>query len=242
MLIVSYQMGKVASSAITSSIKNCIQIHSLNGEEPIKYFSSRYTGSLKGRILQYFKWKYVSKKLNKKIKKATSKNEKIKFIVGVREPVSRNISGYFQTLTPRLSNENIEEHIIGFYSFCPHLAPCYWFDLELKKHFGFNVYSYPFNKEKGFSIINYGEMDYFIYQFEKIGKIENELNKFLEIDDFEIVRENESTKKWSASLYKEFKNNVKFDKNYLNLLYSSRYCKHFYSADDIEKFINKWSS
>ena len=229
-------MGKVASSAITESISDCIQIHAWDGEEPIKYFSSRYTGSLKGRILQYFKWKNESKKLKKKL----AQTEKVKLLIGVREPISRNISGYFQTLTIREKNKSLEEQINMFFAYCPHLASCYWFENELKKFFPINIYEYDFDKQKGFTSFEKGKFEVFIYQFEKLKKLESEIGNFLNIEDFQLSNSNSAEDKWLNGLYLEFKENITFPKGYVDMLYDSNYCKHFYSNSDIENFRKKW--
>lgn len=240
-LVISYQMGKVASSSICESIKGCIQTHSWSHEEPIKFFSSRYTGSLKGKIIQNLKWKihhYITKQ---KLEKHTKHNQPVKILIGVREPVSRNISGYFQTLTSREKSTSLEQHIHRFYAFCPHLAATYWFDNELLEKFNIDVYQYPFNKELGFSKIKQGNIEIFIYKFEKLGNLEIELKKFLNLEDLKLTRTNDAEEKWLNNIYREFKKNLRPSKEYLDLLYSTKYSKHFYTDSEISDLIKKWS-
>jgi hypothetical protein len=235
-LMISYQMGKVASSSITESIRGCAQIHSWDGEEPIKYFSSRYTGSLKGRVLQYFQWKRASHNLKKKL----DENESVKLLIGVREPIGRNISGYFQTLTEREDGKTVDEQINMFFAFCPHLASSYWFENELQKSFNINVYEYPFDKKRGFETFQQGKVEVLIYQFEKLRTLEYEIGNFLSDKNFKLSQVNSAEDKWLNTLYKEFKNKINFPEHYIDLLYDSKFSKHFYSQNELEAFKNMW--
>lgn len=238
MVVISYQMGKVASSAIANSIPGCYQIHSLNGEEPIKYFSSRYTGSLKGRIFQFFKWKMLSNKIKKIIR--LRKDKKIKILVGVREPVSRSVSGFFQTLTHREKGIDICRCVDDYWAFSSHFSSLKWFDLEIKRELGLDVYDYPFDVEKGFSVINHDGIEFFIYQQERLAELESSLGEFLGLEGFELSKSNSAEDKWLSGLYSEFSHNVKFPKSYLDVMYESKYYLHFYGRTNIH--YQKWIS
>lgn len=240
-VFVSYQMGKVASSSITNALEGCLQIHSWSAEEPIKYFSSRYTGSLSGRVLQNLKWKFTFLKLQRLIFKAEKQNGTIKLIVGVREPVSRNISGYFQTLTHRERGVTVDSCIDSFYAHCPHFLPLMWFDIELKKNLGIDVYNYPFDKDKGYVRIKEGDFDIFIYQMERLANLQPELSEYLGVPSFEINRVNDAADKWLGALYRSFTEEFKPSESYMEMLYESKYVKHFYSERDVAGFIRKWS-
>lgn len=240
MLVVSYQMGKVASSSLTESIPGCIQIHCLDGEEPIKYFSSRYTGSVSGRLWQHYKWKLTASRLRNKIKKEMASGGVVKLLVGVREPMARNVSGFFQSLTFREKGDSVRELIDKYYAFCPHLASSYWFENELQKHFGIDVYSYPFDKDLGFSIIKKGGVEVFLYQYEKIGGLESDLCRFIGSNDFSLKKINEGSKKWSNDAYKSFLSEFNPSNQYLEFLYSTKYMRHFYSDQNIREYKRKW--
>ena len=239
-LVVSYQMGKVASSSITASIPNCEQFHTWSAEEPIKFFSSRTTASPLGRIKQYFRWKNAFLNLNMKFNKTIKLGGRVKLIVGVREPVSRNVSGFFQTLMKRENGLSVESCIENFFSFCPHMAPLYWFDVELKNKLGIDIYDYEFDKEKGYSIISCKQFDIFVYQQERVSSLEMYLAEFLSMPNFKLVSVNEASDKWTSTLLNDFYKNIVFKNEYLDLMYNSKYFNHFYNETDKISFRQRW--
>lgn len=242
-LFISYQMGKVSSSSITFSLKNCIQIHTWSGEEPIKYFSSRYTGTLLGRILQTLSWKIRFIILKKKYEHALKKKNKIKMFVGIREPVSRNISGYFQTLNKKsLATKSFNFHKRKFFAHTPHLTPIYWMENELYENFNINILNYKFDRKKGYRIIKIKnkKLEIFLYKHEKINQLEKSIANFLNDKNFKLKRINIGSQKWYSKIYNNFLKSILFEKEYLDLMYNNKFIKHFYTKNEIKYFINKW--
>ena len=239
-LIVSYQMGKVASSSIAASIIHCEQFHSWSSEEPIMFFSSRNTGSLKGRILQYCVWRIRYMRLALRYKYTLKNNGRVKLIVGVREPVSRNVSGYFQSLMKKEKGVSVRECIERFNAYCPHLAPLTWFDVELKQKLGIDIYQYEFDKENGYARFSQGPFDIFVYRQEDLKDNVSALRDFLGDSQFTLESVNEAGSKWSSSLYKKFINEFCPSREYLQLMYRSKYFTHFYTHEHREKFEKSW--
>ncbi len=239
-LVVSYQMGKVASSSIAASVDSCEQFHSWSSEEPIMFFSSRNTGSAKGRLVQYFKWKLKFYKLKRRVQKAIGGGGRIKLVVGVREPVSRNASGYFQSLMSREINTTVEQAIEKFYAFCPHMGPLHWFDIELKEKLDIDVYEYPFDLVKGCGQFKKGVFDVFIYRQEDLRANAKALGEFLNITDFKLLNVNDGGDKWSAELYRKFLKEFNPSPAYLDLMYESKYFEHFYGEKLKGEYKAKW--
>lgn len=153
-LILVYQIGKVGSSSIFNSLKeldlpnqDIFQVHIIESAEV----------SLNNQLKKGFK---ASKTLQDgvKVKKLLRENnyQKIKVIVGVREPISRWISDVFQNIDVRyafLKNayEQIDlEKTINYIKSTLEDEPFNtWFDSELKSTFGVDVFQYNFDKDKG---------------------------------------------------------------------------------------------
>ncbi|CCU72971.1 putative capsular polysaccharide synthesis family protein [Thalassolituus oleivorans] len=239
-LVVSYQMGKVGSSSIVASIPGCKQFHSWSSEEPIMFFSSRNTGSGLGRFKQYFKWKLAYRNLSKLVGRAKENNGRIKLIIGVREPVSRNISGYFQSLMSREEGVDLSLLMDMFYAYCPHLCSVKWFDVELRQRLGIDVYSYPFDVGNGWTSFSDGIYDVFLYRQENLRGLSKELGDFLNIPDFKLVAVNEGGEKWSGDLYSDFLKSFTPSEEYLDLLYNTEYFRHFYGDAYKEEMERKW--
>lgn len=237
-LVVSYQMGKVGSSSITSSLSNCIQMHSWSPMNPYCYFSSIHNGSLKGRLLEDFRWYLKYKKLMKSVENC---NEPIKLIIGIREPVSRNISGYFQSLTSfRDKSITLEQCVENFYAFGSHYLPISWFDIELKRMLGIDIYEEPFNKIDGYTQFNKGNYHILVYQQEKLSSLEEVIGRFLGERSFKLQRVNVSSDKWYSNLNRKFLETYVAPQSYLDSMYSSKYMKHFYCANEVALFRERW--
>ena len=115
-----------------------------------------------------------------------------------------------------------------------------FFEKDFYKNTGISVYSYPFDKYRGYSIINADNIEIFIYQIEKVKKIENELAKFLNISNFSFTRENIGDNKWYANSYREALEKLRLSAEYVDVCMNSDYIRHFYSEEDISIFYRKW--
>lgn len=239
--LVSIQMGKVGSSSILKSYPKSYQGHSWDDELPVKYFSSRNTSTLAGIIFGKLKWFIKFFIVNQRVNQAKKNGETLKLIVGVREPVSRNISGYFQSLNYRETKLAFESEFVKFFAFCPHAAPLYWIDNEIKSNFGFDLYDYDFDRDKGYTRFLANGFDVFVYKLEKLDRLEKEIGDFLEETDFRLKNDNVSSKSWHGEYYKNFVKNAKFSQAYLDFLYESKFAKHFYTDTEIQSFYKKWS-
>ncbi len=117
-----------------------------------------------------------------------------------------------------------------------------FFEQQLEPYLGIDIYREPFDKEKGFSIYKYGNVEIFIYQLEKLNSVFDKLAKFLEIENAQMVRSNDSKDKWYYEKYKDAEENIVLSREYFDKCYNGKYIKHFYSESDISKFKEKWES
>lgn len=232
-----YQMGKVGSSTLYKSIPNAAQFHNFDTDTPQKYFAP-----VEERLYQRLRWKFWFFAIKFRIKYLKLKNQKIKFISIARDPIARNISGYFQTLEGKKNklDMNISSLRKDFLNNTNHLAPLVWFDKELNRHFGIDIYKYPFNKEKGYIIIKEKNYEVFLVTLESLSKNLTELEEYINFESLDLSSENRATNKWYSNLYKDFKNKVDIPENYIKKMYNSKYTNYFYSDEQIDKFKHRW--
>ena len=238
--VVSIQMGKVGSTSILKSINHCYQGHSWDSDLPNKYFSSRDGSTTLGYCLSKLRWALKIALAKRAVRSAQNDNKKIKMVVGVREPIGRNISGYFQSLNRRELDESPKSHICKYFCYVPHMAPLYWFDNEFLRHFNIDIFSHPFDREKGFTIFSSGGFDVFVYKIESLSTLEPELGEFLGIEEFKLKVANRQEDKWSRELYKSVLNQISFSEEYCGLMYNSKYARHFYTDVEIGQFTKRW--
>lgn len=185
-----------------------------------------------------------------------------KIIIGIREPIAQNISylyefsGFFWDTEEYWDESNGVQRIFDNYIINKtNKKQCMneyvhtynysyliqdFFDEQLKKYFGIDIYQYPFDMEKGYQIYNIDNFEIFVYQLEKLNSLQEEIGNFFGINDFHINTRNSADEKWYKRYYDEAKKEIKLRKEYFEECYSGKYIKHFYNDEDIEKFKKRW--
>lgn len=253
-IVFIYQMGKVASRTILESVKasgyDAFTAHTINGHINEQIFSG-YKNPANLRLSER-KNVFLSTLKRKIILLILKSRQNLKVITIIREPVSRNESFYFQDLhipLCQLSKHDwtwvykknntqalIEEYLKNLNRF----HGINWFDNELKKRLGIDVYSHPFDKDKGYRVIKHKNIDLLIIKLEKLNEVKSDVfNDFLGVDNFSLKNKNVGQEKWYSPLYKEFKDTIVYPKEYLDSLYQSKYMKHFYSEEEIDSFYSR---
>lgn len=178
------------------------------------------------------------------------KQKGVTIISLVRDPLARLVSEYFfhigffdylDGLRNVEAGENVyralKERMKRF-----HLQYDFsnWFEKELQAVTGIDVLEYPFDKERGYMCVEKEGIRLMIMTLEKMSTLENELAEFVGTDTVEIGKRNASDNFETKYAYKEFVQNVSFNEEELSEFYDNKYVKHFYSAEQIEIFKNKW--
>lgn len=253
-IVFIYQMGKVASRTVLESVKTCgykaFTAHTINGHINEQIFNKYSNPS----NLRFGERVNVLRSIIKRkiILKILKNRKKLKVITIIREPISRNESFFFQDLHIPLcqmskrdwtwvyTKNNTQALIEEYFNYFNSYHGINWFDNEMQKHLGIDVYSYPFDKDKGYSIINQKNIDLLIVRLENINEISSDVfSGFLAVENFTLKNQNVGQDKWYNPLYKEFKSSVEYTKKYVDSLYQSKYMKHFYTEDEIESFYSR---
>ena len=241
--IVVYQMGKVGSTSVKESLKSCgfdsiYQVHRLYPEniegvrqDHLKRNSQPPDESV-GMLLYYH---------------VVKKRKKCKFITLVREPIGRNISAFFEnfkfftgmSFTDQVFSMSQLTNI--FLNNYPHSVPLTWFDEEMKRSLGIDVYEYEFPKEDGYLCINEYPFELLIIKCEMVDSIkERIISDFLSLDNFSLNRANLAQDKNYSETYQRFKNGINLPASYIEMMCDSKYMKHFYEYAEIESIRSKW--
>lgn len=118
-----------------------------------------------------------------------------------------------------------------------------WYDEEFKKYLGIDIYSYPFDREVGYTIIEEGNYSIFLYKLECFDKILPKLAEFLEVENLDGENDNEAIRKTYSITYQEFLKTVKFPKEYVDYYYSGNMrMDHFYTEQEKKTFLEKWKN
>ena len=218
-----FQMGKVASSSIHHSLK------------------TQYPGAV-GHAHHIGSSNWVSELLYHWFKSGNQ----IKIISPVRDPISRNISSFFQDYSDytkkeferlNLSTEKLIDNFINQY---PHDTPLTWFDENIKKYFSIDIYETEF-PETGSAVYTANNASLLVFRVDLDDSLkEKAIQEFLEFDAFRLCNKNVSSNKEYYDTYKKFLNTIKLPESYLSKMKNSVYFNYFYTKDEIDKIITRW--
>lgn len=241
--VVVYQMGKVGSKSIEKSLRNrgihpLYHVHRIN-----PYYIKNVMDVKKKRGLDIFDRKDIEGLLL--YDEIIRRSKKSKFISTIREPVSRNISAFFERFVGvegwngPTNPDLIVESFLEEYN---HEVPLTWFDKEPKNTLGIDVYEKSFPCEKGYVQLKKGPFELLVVRIDIADKKKEKIIKsFIGIDKFEIERKNMGNKKSYSNVYKRVKEKASLPSCYLEKMLQSKYTQHFYNEEEIKKIFDKWS-
>lgn len=252
--LIVYQMGKVGSESIVKSLRefdlpfSVHHIHVLSAAK-IQKTTEQLTENGIRIPIQLTHSLAVREYLDSR------PDREINVITAVREPLAQLVSSFFQNMPirqPQLIDEDGAWKSAEISSFVKTIVEnyqpatewnCNWFDHDFNPAIGVDIYQYPFDHESGFITIEKQGVRILVLRLENSGIWEQAVSDFLGLDSvIPLVRENAATTKNYHQTYRCVTENLKFSADTLNNIYSTRYCRHFYSDSMIQGFKNRWSS
>jgi hypothetical protein len=180
------------------------------------------------------------------------RSRKRKIITLFRDPYARNVSRLFKSFNSMLyhdkngvSNRFSSSYEILQYFYLNNVRkeiPFIWFKEEFQVTTGINVFDYDFDKDKGFMIIKKGRLEVLLLTLEKLDKNEKVIKEFTGDLNFELIHHNDGSQKWYSDLYSQFKKRRKLTQEEISFYYDNDVVRHFYTDEQIQTFINKWTS
>lgn len=186
------------------------------------------------------------------------------FIIGIRNPIDRNISEFFQNYSHDFYNE-IEiktNNYKGQYNYiCDtetllkksinDIIDLFFNHPNFKNHhFIFNdwyneffdliqINPISFNKSKGFQFYSLkNNNSLLIYTLEKLDQNIDEFKAFFNVNTFKNY--NEANTKEYKNIYTNFKKQITFTQDYKDKLLKTTFMNIFYTPEDIDLFYNKY--
>jgi len=218
-----YQMGKVASSSIH---------YSLQRQYPGAVAHAHHIGSGNWASELFYEWFNLGRT--------------IKIISPVRDPISYNISAFFQnfeniTGTPFLHSKLTTDELIQlFLDKNNHDTPLDWFDKNVKKYFNVDIYS-DISLGDSAKTYHHNNVSVLVFRIDiDDAKKEKAIRNFLNLPNFTLHNRNISSQKIYNNDYNEFKKRLKLPSSYLKKMGDSKYFNHFYSKQEISKILSKW--
>jgi hypothetical protein len=174
----------------------------------------------------------------------------------VRDPIARNVSMFFQTTyrwlaldrqraryaeDPDALMDDLRERFLE--QFTGHDLPDTWFDSELRRFFGIDVYREPFETSRGYQIYATDRVQVLVIRVEDLRACAPAaFRDFFGVDVRELRDVNVSDEKDYASIYRRFVETVDLPATYLARMYGSRYARHFYTQEELDAFRRRWTA
>lgn len=196
------------------------------------------------------------------------KEREVKIVTAVREPISQNISIFFHMLPLMvddydmwrdggkieplfekflhfdLYNNSPDDQFRLFKSFKQKEGFDYtiqtFFDKQFKPFCGIDLYDEEFDKEAGFSIFHFNNLQIFVFQIEKLNQISKYLANFLKLDELPLKNENIGADKWYRRTYNKALAELELQSEYFYECMNSKVLNNFYSEKDILSTREKW--
>ena len=254
--ILVYQMGKVASQTVVETLDQAgiaspvFHLHVLDDQaiaDDERRRRAHWTRD--GTVNHLWTSQHVKRRL------ASEPQGMWRIVTLVRDPIARNVSMFFQ-VTHRwiAADEQRRSYRTDPSSFLDELRrrfledfdghdfPDLWFDAELGRFFGIDVYESPFPTSRGYALYENERARVLVIRVEDLRACAGDAFKtFFGIDIGETLQEaNIADNKHYADVYRQFVESVELPLPYIARMYDSRYARHFYTEDELDAFRRRW--
>lgn len=243
MPILIYTMAKVASSSVYHSIHK-------QSKQPIYHLHSLNEQKIKAAVKACFENGVMpaSRSVGDLIyREKIEKNLPVKIITSVREPIARNLSAFFEAFEYYTGVQPINwtgktENLFSlFYQELPQEFPLQWFDEELQRMTGIDVYAKTFDASQKYQFYQKGNTEVLLFRTDLSNQKKTELiQSFLGLKDFSLQNYNVGSDKSYAQMYQQFKKQIHFPEDYLHNMLTAKYTQHFFSEVEIQQMYKQY--
>jgi len=238
--ILVYQMGKVGSRSVVGALESAtdrpiFHIHQLDSATLASVAEqSRLAGNPMPPHIE------AGRRVQNEV---IGPGHPVDVITLVREPISRNISAFFQNLNifapePDASSDRLIELFLAGY---PHNQPETWFQRQIEPHLGIDVYAEPFEPDLGWRVYERGPVRLLLMRCETPDEVKSDaMARFFGLTDLAIKRVNRGSAKKYKSRYAGFVEAARFGPEFVDRMLNTEYTRHFYTTDEIAAFRKKW--
>lgn len=228
--ILIYQMGKVGSTSLENSLTQSLHFHTLYGNSPCwPHLAQRRDSLLK-------KFEGFVSDFTKRF--AISLRKEIRIISIVREPVSRDMSMFFQDLPHWLyayigqskvdtRQEGMDILMEAFHESYDWRYAINWYDKEIKRLTGIDIFESKFNKNEGIKELTKGKYKLLLVKVENLNQQIDIVSQFVG-EEISLDNVNRGDSKWYAPVYLNFKKVFTLSEQYKKEVFSSKFYEYFY--------------
>ena len=255
-LVLIYQMPKIGSQTIEASLLHYSFPH---GIRRCHYLSPALNGSVRRGVRAKGPepaWKRdaqaqlraageISRAIRlRRFLSAFGCVPRLEVITGVRELIGLVVSSlfenylYFEPTVEAMTVERCRKALLHPKTL---LSLRDWFDLELKRFVGIDVFQTAFPTEQGYAVYENRFARVLVYRFEILDRLPALLQEFLDWDVPTLMESNIGAKKVYAEQYRHVRENLRLPEEFVTSLYGDKMMRHFYSEAERQKLLLKWA-
>ena len=256
--VLVYQMGKVGSTAVTHGLRSSslprsvVHVHNLNPrsiQEIDDFGRAEYarTGTISPVVLDAI---FLAPRLAD-----MARRHPLDIVTLVREPVGRNLSGFFESLparhpevAARIRTDDPDDASLllartTFVDDALRHDPFSWFDEELRPVTGLDVFAEPFDPAQGYAIYENERCRVLLLRFDDLAAVFGPaVERFFGVSDVSLPRHNDARDRDTAAAYQHLAGNLRLPTEDLHSIFGSERVRHFYSGEEIDRLIARWSA
>jgi hypothetical protein len=256
-LLLVYQMPKTGSQTVEATLQRCglphcvLRFHYLGSE-----FSALVQDSMRSEKTSD-SWKLgaarqleAAARLSRLIRCRNLLRScgipvpKLEVITAVREVISLALASIFENAAlfapggGQLTTEICREALLRPRMFT---GIDNWFDWELKKSLGIDVYRTAFPRHKGYTIYENHHARVLLYRMEAIEQLPRALHVFLGCPLPEMANRNLGRGKPYASQYSSVREHLRLPPTFVAERYETQLMRHFYTNQERKALTSRWS-
>ncbi|MEO8035797.1 MAG: putative capsular polysaccharide synthesis family protein [Acidobacteriota bacterium] len=233
--VIVYQMAKVGSSAVVDALNRSglpvFHVHRMDSGHLDRMRRER--DALGWLIPPMTPGDRMGLKLQERV---VARRRPAKFVTLVRDPITRNLSSYFEHLDFIWRRKRahatvpVEDLCSGFMERFPTTEPLTWFDDELLPVMGIDAYRHPF-PGSGHLRIEREPFSVLILKSESADEVKRAaLSRFLGVNVAALRRTNSTERKAKGEVYRQFLERLRLPVDYVESMLDARHTRHFYDA------------
>lgn len=245
-----YQMSKVGSSTIVTSLKKMdldvplYHNHFLNDFDGIET-STRAAHADPREALAVIA---DGRRLRQEIDRTPTRRWNV--VCLVRRPIARDVSSFFQGIASyipdaqaryangTLSLSEIEQVFLEKHY---HHTDEYWFDTQVKPVFDIDVYATPFPQAQGYAIYTSRNARLLLMRLEDMNRVAaRAFQEAFGIPHMELIAANVGAEKSYRDMYQDFQKRSHLPTPYLDSMIHTRFARHFYSDAEVAEDYGRW--
>jgi putative capsular polysaccharide synthesis protein len=255
-VLLLYQMPKTGSQTVEATLRRCslphliLRMHYLSGENAeslragLRSQCGNSTWKQHARAqLRLISTVSLALRIRRFLCACGARIPSVEVISGVRDVIGAALSSicenhpYFvadpQHLTPEICCRALLHP-----KTCKPLQD--WFDLELKRHIGIDVFGQPFLPQLGHSSYHNKFARVLLYRFDALPRLPPVLGSFLGCETPELLTRNVGESKQYGRVYRQIKDSLRLPKDFVVGQFNTKLMRHFYSSKERASLEMKW--